>query len=423
MLKATALGLGLATFALGVGSALSAHAAETPRVLPKGISRLRLVGIYTADIVDKYNAEGKLEPMTSSLNRSLTIRDFARKEPKLTQLQGALNALESGLGDQLMGANLYSDFQTQQQQYLLAYERGITNQLSVGIRAPIVRTDVRARFSAVGVNNSAYVMNRIGSLSPTLTDGLINAGTKTFNTAFFEQSLFTGKGYEAPHDFNKTEIGDTELGAKYGFLQGEKFFLSGLIGSRIPTGSTPSMTNIFDKGSGTGAWGIAAQATAEYAPVYWLAFGAAQKATYSLNDTRLRAVPKDADDSLPSLKPEDGQVQNVTRSQPILFESELNTQLKMFDQFFQVWTAYQYVSKGENTYSGPGNNLDYSAMSKDSSIQSGRLELGLGISTINMYRKKRMPIPMEVQGLYNTGLTGTNTPLASYSRVDLIMYF
>ena len=399
-----------------------AQAAETPLVLPKNINRFRIVGIYTDDIVDKYNADGKLEGMTSSLNRSLTISDFARKEPKLLQLQSALNGLQAGLGDQVMGANLYSDFRTQQQQYLLAYERGLTNQISLGIRVPIVHTTVNARFSAVGINNSSLVAAQIGSLSPALTAGLFDANTKTFNTAFFEQSLFAGKGYEIPHDFDKTEVGDTEFGAKYAFLQGEQVFISGLLGTRVPTGSSPSLSNIFDKGTGAGSWGAAAQLLGEVRPTPWLAFGVAQKATYSFSDTRTRAVPRDDEDSLPSLKPEDGQVQNVTRTQPMLFESEVNAQVKLFDQMISTWTAYQFAAQGETSYSGPGN-LDYAVMSKDSSLRATRLEFGLGFSSINLFRKKRVPIPMEVEGLYNTGLSGQNVPLASYSRVDLKMYF
>jgi hypothetical protein len=419
-ITARAASLALLAFATG-GTAL--HAAETPRVLPKGISRVRFVGIFTQDIVDKYNSEGKLEPMTSSLNKTLTVRDFARKEPKLNQLASALNALQAGLGEQLLGANLYSDFTTTQSQYLLAYERGITDRLSLGIRAPIVKNSVKARFSAVGVNNGAHLAAQMGSLSPALTQGLFDLGGKQFNTAFFEQSLFTSKGYEAPHDFEKSGIGDTELGAKYAFLQGRTFYVSGLLGGKIPTGSAPSMTNIFDKGTGTGAWGMAAQGTTELTATHWLTYGAAQKLTYYVPDTRARAVPRDPDDSLPSLKPEDGQVQEVTRTQSPVSESEINTQVKLMNEMITTWAAYQYLMRGEDSYSGGGSNLDYASMSKNSAISSGRVELGIGFSTIPLYRRKVMPIPMEIQGLYNTGLTGKNTPLASYSRVDLIMYF
>jgi len=40
-----------------------------------------------------------------------------------------------------------------------------------------------------------------------------------------------------------------------------------------------------------------------------------QKWLYNFADTRLRAIPRDSNDSLPSLLAEDDQVQNTTRKQ------------------------------------------------------------------------------------------------------------
>ncbi len=410
----------LTTFA-ALASTL-AQASETAKVLPKGVFRFRMVGVTTDPVTNKYNDAGELQGMTYSLNRSVTVSDLAAKEPRLVSLVSSLNGLQPGLGNDLMAANLYSDFSLSATQVMPALEYGVSDRFSIGIRAPIVTRKVKASFSASSINNASAIQEQIGNLSPDLTNGIYSFSTKSFDTAFFESALFTSKGYQPPRDLESTQWGDTRMGLKYNLYAKDGFWFTALAGTRIPTGSNPSLTNRLDGGTGQGNWGIGAQLFQDWEMNPVVTLSSAQKVTHSLPDTRQRAVPRDSADTLPSVRPEDGQVQDVTRKQGLEFEGELASTLTPFGKSWSLWGAYQLLTRGKDTFSGPGN-LFYAGLSEGTSVLSHAAELGVGFSTIPAFRDKRFAVPLEVKALYNTVVAGRNTPYASYGRLDLIVYF
>lgn len=408
---------------LVMGLSTAALAAETAKVLPKGIFRARVVGIDTSDITQNYSESGAFQNYSAPLNRSLTTKDFVKQKPELGPLVGALNSLQPGAGDRLINANLYSDFSMNVQTVLPALEYGLTDEVSLGVRAPIVKRKVTANFRAIGVNNGHALLDQGGTLfTPEMNAGLTQVAGLSFNQRFFEESIFTSKGYVVPHDFEKTELGDVEFGAKYNFYKNAGFYATTQLGARAPTGSTQSMTDIYDVGSGGGSWAVGIQMFQEYEVTSYLTFGGSEKFTQNLPDTRARAVPKNADDGLPSLLPQDGQVQDVTRQQPLLVETELSSTFYLMDKSVSFWGAYQYLTKGEDRFTGAGD-LYYQGLSTGTAQEKNAGELGVGYSTIPAFRKKQFSVPMELQALYNTTLSGKNVPTMSYGRMDLIVYF
>lgn len=402
-------------------------AKETARVLPEGIHRFRVVGIVTDTVGQTYNDSGDVESLSRSLNRSVTVNDLAAsasgtEAQQLTALISALNGIDPGLGDQLSRSDLYSDFGTDVKIYLPAFEYGVTDRFSVGIRMPVVNRNVKNRFNVDSLNNSSAITSQLGNINPAITDGLVKFGNKEFNQSFFEKALFTDKGYEAPHDFTDSHVGDVEFGGKWNFYKTDMLVSTVLLGGRIPTGSSPSLANKFDNGTGKGAWGSAVQFLQEVEPVRNLIFEASAKGTYNFSDTRERAVPRDANDTLPSLLPKDGQVQSVKRTLGMMWESELAATYRILDGVWGVWSAYQYTGKGSDKFSGPGN-LYYAGLSKNTASDLHAGEVGVEFSTIPAFRRGAFKVPLEVSLLYNTPIKGRNTPVTSYTRMDVMLYF
>jgi hypothetical protein len=415
--------------ALIVGSLASdyALARETAKVLPAGIRRARVVGVQTGEIKDTYNENGDLQGLSHNLNRSVTIGDLAANadpvtQAKLNTLISNLNTFDAGLGTQLSNSNLYSDFRLEQRIYLAAFEYGVTDRLSLGLRLPVVKRTIKNKFDVNTINNAAAINAQLGNMSQAMTDGLFDFGNKQLDTAFFTNTLFTSKGYEAPKDFEKTQVGDLEVGGKYNFYRNETLYLTGLIGARAPTGARASISNPFDKGTSKEAWGLAAQFLQEVQLTRGLSLGGAAKYCYSFSDTRERAVPRNETDSLPSLLAKDGQVQQVTRKTADQIETEVSAGYKLPGEMFGLWGAYQYSKKGQDKFTGPGN-LYYQGMSKNTEWALHAGEVGVEFSTIPAFRKGSFKVPMEISLLYNTPLKGRNTPMASYARMDLMLYF
>lgn len=405
-----------------------AFAKETARVLPATIFRARIVGVTVPEVRDTFNEEGRVQGLSHTLNRTVTMGDIingadADTRDKLQTLSFALNSLQPGLGNDLAAANLYSDLRVEQRVVLGALEYGVTNKFSLGIRAPVITRRVKNNLRVEAVNNAAAIGRSLGNgLSPSLTDGLDAFSQKQFDTAFFRESLFAAKGYQAPADFERTELGDVEFGGKYNFFQGDGVYSTVLVGASVPTGAAADLRNPFDKGNSKETFCMAVQLFQEAEVVRSLTVGAAAKLGYSLRDTRARAVPKDADDSLPSLLAQDGQVQDVSRQRGMQLETELSAAFRFPGDAFGLWSAYQYSSKDRDSFRGPGN-LYYEGLAKDSDWRLHAAEVGAEYSTINAFRKGKFPVPMEISLLYNRPLRGTNTALASYARMDLMVYF
>ena len=421
------LRLSFAALALSLGLSEYALARETARVLPKGIRRFRVVGVMTGEVKDTFNENGDLQGLSYSLNRSVSLSDMrssasSEKRAQIDQMVGALNGLQAGLGDQLLssGGNLFSDITMKQQVYMPAFEYGVSDKLSLGIRIPIVKRSARISFNAAQGDTARRIKEQVGNLNPALSSGL--EALAGFNTSFYEDQMFISKGYEAPRDFNKTQLGDLEFGGKLNFHKGEYTHSTVQLGFCAPTGAKANMRNPFDKGNSKETWGMAGQFFQEVNPTKALTLGGAAKLSVFLPDTRERAVPLSANDPLPSLKPEAGQVQQVRRQRGSQIDTEVSADLKLFGDAFEVWGAYQYAQKSADSYSGPGN-LHYESLGKNSEWNATTGEAGIGYSTIPAFRKKAFKLPLEVTLLYSKTLTGKNTPLSDYARMDLMVYF
>jgi len=396
--------------------------AETANVLPAGVSRFRSVGGLTGGIDTRYNSDSQLEPFTQSLNRSVTVSQLAASSQEVANLAAVLNGLESGLGNKLMNSNIYADFEMTAQNLTLAYEYGLTNRLTLGVRQAIVHRDVRASLDVDEINQGVQVAQYVGAgLSPNLFGGLLNFGGTRFNKSFFEEKIFKQYGYEVPHNFSKTELGDLEFGAKYNFYENDGLMLTSVLGGRVPFGSSPSLTNIFDKGSGKGNWAGAVKLIQQYEFNPRWKVSLTEKFTYDFPDTRKRAVPKSPSDNLPSLLPADGQVRNVKRSQPLEFHLNLTGTYHLLESL-EFWSGYLVTQQSKDTFSGSGN-LYYKGLSEGTDILQHAAEVGVGYSTIPSFRAKKFPIPLEVKALYNLTFAGKNVPMVGFTRVDLIVYF
>ena len=389
--------------------------------MPKGISRVRFAGVNARTVTGKFNENGERGSLGGA-NQTITMAKLAAANPQVAMLRDNLNAFADGLGDNLYTGNLYQDISVQQRIYGAAFEYGLSERWNFGVRFRVVEQHIRSGLTVDATNNAGSVRRLVQGNAATvaaLDAGLVQVSN--FDQTFWENTLFRSKGYDAPSDKDLTSLGYTEAGVKYLIYKNDWYLMSTLGGVRLPTGRDESLTNPLDRGTGGNYWGAAAQWQQEFVASSALSFGTSARYDYYFKDTKKKAVPKNEDDVLPSLLPGDGQVQTVKRKPGNRVEAELSSTLKLGEQF-SVWGAYQYQRKVKDDYSGPGN-LYYAGLEKNTDFEATNGETGVEFSTIQLYRKKKFAMPMQVALTYNTTLSGYNTADASYGRVDLKFYF
>lgn len=426
--------LGVLCTALAVAPVLLAQPAaakDTAAIIPHKINRARAVYVRTGAVSDTLNSDSQLEGLTNSLNRGVTVNDLIDQSSgaaatDLQSLVGSLNTLEPGLGDSLANANIFSDYSIQQQIVLVAYEYGIFKNLNFGARMPVVRKDIKNEFRVESTVNGQRIRELLaGSGNEALEEGINKFidSTGNFDTEFFKQSIFTGKGYKPPRNFTQTDLGDLEFGVKWRYLKTRHFTNSLTWGWRAPTGSVTPIDDPFNKGVGKGTWGTALKFHQDIWFTDWLVFGTLGKVTYNLPDTRDRAVPKDEDDSLPSLLPSANQVHAIKRQRAMELDGEIALEGIFLQQLISAWAAIQYTNKGVDSYTGGPSELRPDLLAENSDYTATNGEVGAQFSTINWYRQKKFAVPMQVGLLYNAVLSGRNTPDISYARMDVKLYF
>lgn len=411
---------------LALGTATDGFALETAQTLPRGVRRMWVVGITSSAVDRRYSGDGRIENIAVSNNRTLTMRDFEKSEPKLKILVRSLNEVEPGLGDRLEAySNVYNDFTIRKDILIPSFQWGITDRFTVGVRTEVVKRIVTNKLHSESVSNAHQVETELGNRAANpeaLARGLNTLRAENLTPSFVAYRMYTYKGYQLPADFERTDLGDTELGAKY------KFFDNGLhmsaVQSRliVPTGKPKPFDNPYDPGSGYGAWGTTFELYHEYFPSRLLSFGAAAMGRHYFADTRTRAVPRDAEDTLPSLRAEDAQVEDVKRRSGQELRTEVATIFHIPGDLFKVWGAYQYWVKGSDDFYGT-RNLYYPGLKRDTSWNIHMWEAGLRFSTISLFRRGKFRAPLELDASFNSSFAGRNIREASYGRVDMKLYF
>lgn len=403
-----------------------AFALETAKVLPKGVRRVWLVGVYSNAVDRRYGDDGRLESVVDGFNKTLTMRDFQRSAPNLKTLVNYLNVTESGLGTELSAlSNIYNDYSIRKQILIPSFQYGLTDRLTLGIRTEVTKRTVRNKINSESVSNANAVLARLGdkeAIPANLAAGLETLRQENLTPAFISSRMYDYKGYVSPRDFEATDLGDTEVGAKY-LVYSDDIFDSA-IQSRliVPTGKERPINNPYDPGSGFGAWGATFELYQEASVTRWLTLNATVIGRHYFPDTKNRAVPLDEDDNLPSLRPEDGQVQSVRRRMGDELRTELATIFNIPGDLFKVWGAYQFWNKDADRFAGSGS-LYYPGLSRDTGYKMHMWETGIRFSTISLFRQGKFQAPLEVDLLYNSTFAGRDIREASYGRLDLKLYF
>lgn len=400
-----------------------AHA-EPADVVPKGVYRFQLSGIATEVVENGFSEDGKYQSLVHDLNRDITSDDFAKTDPRVKELITALNALSPGLGDELLLTNIISDIEVSQKLLYAGLSYGVTKNFTMSIVAPVIQRSISVNLQAETTNNATAVRQSVGELSSELSDGLGELAGEALDGEFFKDKIFREKGYVLNSKQEESSLGDIELRGRYRYLRKRKHVHSLEMGVVFPTGKPRAIDNIFDPGSGSGKWSVLVENRDQW---YFdrrrnHSLDLKTGVLFSLADQRERAIPKDEEDDLPSLLPEDGQVQLSTERSAPRFLASLGMTNQFYRKRINVESSVTYETQGKSQFQGPGD-LFYEGLEGDTGYSKLAAELAVGYSSVYDYMRTKKGIPFQALLRYNKTLGGANTEDVSYIRTDLVLFF
>jgi len=416
--------LGLALSVTSLSYAFPSQAQETATVLPKGIFRIRAVGLQAAAVTHSFDNDGNRRELLADLNgRIVSSGDIAQKNAQFQPLYQALNDFQAGLGDALFQSSFQARTQAEVRQYVFAAEYGLTPRVSLGLIVPTVDMSfTRTSFTTLNEQNIAAVRERTKGIK-ALEEGVDKFAQSLPSTASYENAVFTDLGYETPHDFSFKSLGDIEIGAKYQFLNVDDghLLMTTQGGFRLPTTThVRYYPNPLDRNGGDDQLDFALRWVSQYTPDNAWVFSLSAQYTYQFADRRNMYVLKPGESGLPRLDADHNE--QVRRDLGEIVDTEVSAGYGFLENQFRTYSLWTFSSKGQDGFSG-GKDLDYSSLSRNTRTLSHRAEIGLGYSTIPLFRKKRFSVPLETKIAYNTALNGMNVSDSKYLRLDMIVYF
>jgi hypothetical protein len=418
-LSTKAFYLFLASLSLMTGGLEKAWAQKSASVLPKGIYRVRMVGIMPQAITQTLNSQGQAESLVSALEQRLGTYELAQINQELMPLYEGLNAYEAGLGDSLVNIDLIPRAEIHARQAFFAAEYGINEKLSVGIIVPMVTMDVKAGFRAEVNNQAEVVAARVQGMGD-LEVGMnaFSSGAPTAQT--FENGIFLDKGYDLPRDFNYSGLGDVEVGLKYLFSKSDWHRSSFTGGFRAPTTShNPNPRNILDRRTGDKQWDLAAELTHDFLLGQRVIVGSAFRYTHQLPNSEQRALLRNGESGLAHLD----NTFTLRRKLGDLIDAEVSSTVYSPSKQFSLVGILSMSRKFSDSYQGGNEDFSVQGLGNNTDYLTQRMEFGLGYSTIPLFVAKKFALPLEAKISHNFMLGGRNTALSDFTRFDFIVYF
>ncbi len=391
-------------------------------IMPRNIFRARAIGIFGNTLHERANDSGDPIPLLAPLNRTVTMSDMSASNADLALLYTKLNEFQAGLGDSLMKSDFKTESQIDFGRNIFALEYGLFDSLSLGLMVPISRQMVKSSFRAETTSQAAAVAKATEGVD-LLTDGVWKADANKPTTATFEQAVFTSKGYDVPHDWKVEGLGDIELGIKYQPVRTNDLQVSIQTVFRLPTTThTENYARLLDRGLGDNQLDVGLYFFSDYnLNSNWVLAGAA-KFTAQLTQELRRPFLHKGETGLPNLLDATAW-DDVRRNLGDMIDTEVSSTYHFSDRTFNIYGAYQFSLKAQDRITGARSDLDYDAVEFESATRSHRYEAGVGFSTVQHYLKGRFFLPFELKYGFNSTFRARNTPIASYNRFNLLLYF
>lgn len=411
-------------------SIASVSYAESARVLPKGISKARLVTTQWLTWEERYNERGDIENIGNNYNRTLNSTIFPR-----------LGLVETGFGLPAGSANIGKsqvDLEMSASISNFVFAHGITDRLTGAInipywtgknkvRADLDTTNATVGKSAIGAGFGAPIVplaggGPFGDAVPFISDdvqALLQGGLDVDGNGTIDVPGFGYRRFRTSWDEG---IGDMEAYLKYQYLKTENWRLAATAGARFPTGEIDDPDNLNDILPFTsGAYAILGRLSNDYMGIKNHLFNLTFKYDLILSDSEELRILRDANNPLTVDKEKvDRDIGDIMR----INVSDTYTPFKGLS----LIAEYQFTNHKKDRVSGDLGHLtdpvtglprfNYDALEKESDLRSHEVMVGLSYSTVDLYNEKKFSLPLQFEFKYRNRVDGKN----NYSRSEYIQF-
>ena len=401
--------------------AVEAVALENAKVLPQGVRRINIKSL-SVDLARKYNNEGDLVSLAQPLEADITFDNVLKGKQGLdnTKLRAFLH--ENNLSHTQVLGSLSADLKGSMRVIAPVVAYGLTERVTLAIAAPFysARTEVALGYRANDENAQNFLnllsnpqYNQVAAAREAhekFTDGVAALNTKLEDNNYQRLGTWEDKAF-----------GDVTLAVKTSIVGDATSTLrvANLAGVVIPTGRLDDPDVLTDVAFGDGSWDIFAGLMCDQQLTHGLYLNQFAKFTYQLETDRLLRM-KTSDEAIAVEKAQ------ITYKPGNKLDLGASVQWES-DSGLELGLGYEFNRKQRDAYQASA--AVQQELEKDTLTQANNLEVKLGFSTIPAFKRKQIPVPLNVSFQYkqviDAGLLATNRNVAATQLfvLDMNLYF
>lgn len=380
--------------------------------LPKGVDMLVFKQVMTSKIESKFDSNHQDDSL--ALKENFTSNKLENISSALKTYFQELKALSPDAYNQFslgeFSANAYAQVSAQG----LGLARGMTDHLTVYGSLPIYHIKTNVTFNQSQKSNLAAIQAAIQNI-PT------NSATSTFvrqltlqlpetNEQLLQSLIVNYYGYKPLGTWEKDALGDTEIGAIYRLTDfyDKGFAIAG--GAVLPTGDADDPDSLQDVATGSGQYNAFVESMAGVSFLdNALQFDLKTRFTYQFASKKLLRTTDDP--NLPLSKSKEMMTEKLgNKIDSTLSVAYYTTPWLNFN------SSFIYNETAASTYGASDPNVKSTLELNTFSINEWA-RVGIGFSSVELYKMKKMDIPCELNLSAQKLLNAKNA--ANYERFDL----
>lgn len=386
--------------------------------LPKGIDVLVVKHVMTSKIESKYDANSKDDSL--ALKENFTSAKLENINGALKTYFEELKALSPDAYNQFSLGEFEANANAQVTAQGVGLARGITDRLTFYGSLPVYHIKTNVTFHQSQNSNISAVQGAVLNAPTTsAVSGFVKQLTLQLpetNEQLLQSLVVNYYGYKALGSWEKDALGDAEIGMIYRLTDFSDKGLSIATGAVLPTGDADDPDSLQDVSTGDGQFDAFVESNAGVSFYYnTIALDLKTRYTYQFASKKLLRTIDDP--NLPLSKNKEMMTEKLGNKLDATISVTYNT-----TSWLNFNSALIFSETDSSTYTTSDPKVK-TVMEQDTASSNRWGRVGVGFSSVELYKQKKMDIPFEVNLSAQKLLNAKNS--ANYERfdLDLRLYF
>lgn len=380
--------------------------------LPKGVDMFVLKQVMTSKVESKY--DGQHSDNALALQENFTTSKLESVSSAMKTYFNELKAISPDAYNQFSLGEFKAEAYAQATAQGIGLAHGVTNRLTVYGSIPVYHIKTSVAFRQSQKSNLAAVQAAVAN-APT------SSALSTFvrqltlqlpdtNEELMQSMIVNYYNYKALGTWEKDALGDAEIGAIYRLTDFSDKGLAMAVGAVLPTGDADDPDSLQDVSTGDGQYDAFVESmmgVSFFDNV--LQFDLKSRFTYQFASKKV--MRKLDDEDVPLAKEKETMSEKLGNKIDTTFTVTLNPV-----SWLNFNSAVIYSETGATTY-GASDPRVKAVLEKDTTVSNYWGKVGVGFSSVDLYKAKKMDIPFEVNLSAQRLLNAKNA--YNYDRFDL----